>query len=64
MEVTGIYRCSAIPINRGRNGYRAVFGTYFDVLSFEILEDKTKRIEARDRVFTEQERRQFVKMAN
>lgn len=44
VEVTGIYRCNMIPINRGKHIYKQVFGTYFDVISFEVLEDKTKRI--------------------
>jgi DNA replication licensing factor MCM4 len=64
VEVTGLYRCNNVRIERGKEVYRRIFNTYFDVISFEVLEDKTKRIKVNRQFFSEEERWQFIKMAS
>lgn len=42
--MVGIYRCYPVPVNRTKLVYRQIFNTYFDLITFEMLEDKGNRI--------------------
>ena len=51
VKISGIYRCSMSKISRGKEVYRAIFGTYFDVISFRVMEGKNKRIKVDSQSF-------------
>ena len=51
VQISGIYRCNMSKITRGKEIYRAIFGTYFDVVSSKVMEGKDKRIKVGSQSF-------------
>ena len=64
VQITGIYRCYPIQAQRGKAIYRQTFGTYFDLISFEVLNNKESSMTMHNSGFTSKERKEFIKMAD
>lgn len=64
IEIVGIYRCNPVQVQKGHKTYRQIFNTYFDLVSFEVLNDESKKIKRNNNTFTEEEKNYFFKMAN
>ncbi len=65
VELVGIYRCHPAPVQKGPSlSYRQIFKTYFDLISFEMIEEKSTRIKVNNNNFSDDQKKQFFRIAS
>jgi DNA replication licensing factor MCM4 len=64
VELIGIYRAFPSKIQNSRGQMRTVFTTYVDLVSSAVMEERRGRIQNSLTVFTDQEKREFLRMSS
>lgn len=47
VEVVGVYRIMAAKIKKNQNAIKSVFNTYLDLISFNVIDNQTLKIEGK-----------------